>query len=79
MVSYLDKQVGLIMKTLKDLGIEKNTVLIFLADNGTDKDLANNLANGRSIAGGKGTMTDQRHARSDDRQMAKSYQKRDPV
>ena len=58
MVSYLDKQIGLIMKTLKDLDIEENTVLIFLADNGTDRDLVNNLANGKSIAGGKGTMTD---------------------
>jgi arylsulfatase A len=58
MVSYLDKQVGLIMKTLKDLDIEENTVLIFLADNGTDKDQLNRLANGKSVAGGKGTMTD---------------------
>jgi len=58
MVSYLDKNVGRLMQTLKDLDIEDNTVFIFLADNGTDRDLINNWGVGKSISGGKGTMTD---------------------
>lgn len=58
MVRYLDKNVGRLMQTLKDLDIEDNTVFIFLADNGTDRDLVNNWGDGKTIAGGKGTMTD---------------------
>lgn len=34
MVDSLDKSVGRIRQTLRDLGIEKNTVLIFCSDNG---------------------------------------------
>lgn len=58
MVAYLDKHVGRIMQTLEEQGIADNTILIFLADNGTDRDLTNNWGNGKSLRGGKGTMTD---------------------
>ncbi len=58
MVTYLDKNVGRVMQTLEVLGIEDNTVLIFLADNGTDRDLTNIWGDGRLIRGGKGSMTD---------------------
>lgn len=58
MVAYLDKQVGQIMKALDDLGIADNTVVIFLSDNGTDRELTSIWGDGRSIQGGKGTMTD---------------------
>jgi arylsulfatase A len=58
MVAYLDKQVGIIMKTLEDLGIADHTIVFFLADNGTDRDLVNSWGDGKMIAGGKGTMTD---------------------
>jgi len=34
MISILDEQVGSIVKTLKDLGINENTVLMFSSDNG---------------------------------------------
>lgn len=34
MVSRLDETVGKIMKQLKDLGIEKNTIIMFTSDNG---------------------------------------------
>ena len=33
-VEYMDNEVGLLMKDLKDKGLEKNTVVIFIADNG---------------------------------------------
>ncbi len=34
MVSYLDEQVGLLVKQLKNLGIYENTLLVFTSDNG---------------------------------------------
>jgi arylsulfatase A len=46
------------LQTLDDLGIADNTIIIFLADNGTDTGLINQWGEGKSIAGGKGTMTD---------------------
>ena len=58
MVSYLDKTVGRIMDAVDDLGIADNTVLFFLADNGTQIPLENVWGDGKVIRGGKGTMTD---------------------
>jgi arylsulfatase A len=46
------------MQTLDELGIADDTVLIFLADNGTDRRISNNWGDGKAIRGGKGTMTD---------------------
>jgi arylsulfatase A-like enzyme len=34
MISYLDEQVGMLVKQLKDLGIYENTLIIFTSDNG---------------------------------------------
>ena len=58
MVAYLDKQIGLMLETLNDLGIAENTIILFIADNGTDSGLVNTWGDGKHIAGGKGTMTD---------------------
>ena len=58
MLAYLDKQIGVMLKTLDDLGIADNTIVIFLADNGTDRDLVNTWGDGKKISGGKGTLTD---------------------
>jgi arylsulfatase A len=58
MVAYLDKHVGRILQSLEDLRIADNTIVIFLADNGTDKDLVNTWGDGKNVSGGKGTMTD---------------------
>lgn len=58
MVAYLDKQIGVMLQTLDDLGIAENTLVLFLADNGTDRDLVNTWGEGKQVAGGKGTMTD---------------------
>jgi arylsulfatase A len=58
MVKYLDKNVGRLMQTVEDLGIADNTIFIFLADNGTDRDLYNHWGAGYNLRGGKGTMTD---------------------
>jgi arylsulfatase A-like enzyme len=58
MVAYLDKQIGLMLQTLDALGIAENTIILFLADNGTDVGLVHNWGDGQHVAGGKGTMTD---------------------
>ena len=58
MVAYLDKMVGRLMRSLDDLDIADRTVVMFLADNGTDRDLRNGWGDGKSLRGGKGTMTD---------------------
>lgn len=58
LVDYFDKCLGIFMETLDELGIAENTILIFLSDNGTDRDLTTRWADGRLLQGGKGTMTD---------------------
>jgi arylsulfatase A-like enzyme len=58
MLAYLDKQIGSMLQTLDDLGIAENTIVIFLADNGTDSGLVHSWSDGKSIAGGKGSVTD---------------------
>jgi arylsulfatase A-like enzyme len=45
------------LQKLDDLGIAENTIVLFLADNGTDTKLVH-LCDGKRIPGGKGTMTD---------------------
>jgi arylsulfatase A len=58
MVAYLDKHVGRIIQTLEGQGIADNTIVFFLADNGTDRSLTNNWGNEKQLRGGKGTLTD---------------------
>lgn len=58
MLAYLDKQIGSMLQTLDELKIADNTIVFFLADNGTDQDLVNFWGDGKQIPGGKGTMTD---------------------
>ncbi|MBM4155102.1 MAG: arylsulfatase A [Lentisphaerae bacterium] len=58
MVAYLDRQIGSMLQLLDELGIASHTIVLFLADNGTDSGLQNMWGDGKAIAGGKGTMTD---------------------
>lgn len=59
MVEYLDKNVGRLMDTVDELGIAKNTVFIFCADNGTHGPVTSVWGDHRTkIKGGKMTMTD---------------------
>lgn len=39
MITYLDKQVGRVMATLKELGLDKNTIIMFSSDNGATFDV----------------------------------------
>jgi arylsulfatase A-like enzyme len=34
MITYLDEQVGIVMKKIKDLGLDENTIIMFSSDNG---------------------------------------------
>ena len=57
MVEYTDLLVGRVVDKLETLGLRENTLVIFIGDNGTNKDITSNMIDGRSIQGGKGTMT----------------------
>ncbi len=41
MISRMDGDIGLLLKTLKDLGIEKNTLVLFTSDNGPHREGGN--------------------------------------
>jgi len=58
MVRYLDHNVGRLMLAIEKAGVADNTVVIFVADNGTQQGLTNVWGDGRVVHGGKGTMTD---------------------
>ncbi|WP_373330855.1 sulfatase-like hydrolase/transferase [Salmonirosea aquatica] len=57
MVAYTDKIVGKITRKLKDLGLDKNTLVIFTGDNGTHPTISTSTSQ-RIIKGGKGNTTD---------------------
>ena len=54
MVGYTDKLVGKIDKTLADLGIRDNTLVIFTCDNGTYTGITSPFQ-GKQVKGGKGS------------------------
>ncbi|MCF7818187.1 MAG: sulfatase-like hydrolase/transferase [Kiritimatiellales bacterium] len=57
MVNYMDKMVGRIMAKVEELGLAENTIIIFTADNGTNRSITSHW-NGQSIQGGKGGLKD---------------------
>ena len=57
MVAYTDKMVGKIVAQLEELGLRENTLLLFTADNGTDREVVSHI-DGRKVVGGKLTSTD---------------------
>ncbi|WP_051009989.1 sulfatase-like hydrolase/transferase [Novosphingobium sp. PP1Y] len=56
MVTYMDRKVGDLMQRLKDEGLDKNTVVIFTGDNGTNRQITS-TRDGYAIQGGKGRPT----------------------
>lgn len=54
MVKYMDKKVGEIVAKVQDAGIAENTIIIFMGDNGTNKDITSYL-DGKKYKGGKST------------------------
>jgi len=57
MVAYMDKLVGKLVATVDELGLAQNTLIVFTGDNGTPRGVNSEL-NGRSIRGGKASMSD---------------------
>ncbi|MEM1061388.1 MAG: sulfatase-like hydrolase/transferase, partial [Planctomycetota bacterium] len=57
MVEYMDAIVGRLVDTLDEAGKLDNTLILFTADNGTNRKLTSRW-NGRDIKGGKGTTPD---------------------
>lgn len=57
MMAYTDKIVGSINDQLQSLGIAEHTLVIFTADNGTDKPIVSQM-NKREVVGAKGKSTD---------------------
>ena len=55
MISFLDDQVGIIMKKIKSLGLDENTIVMFSSDNGTtfsspvDKNFFNSVSGLRGL------------------------------
>ena len=57
MVNYMDKIVGKIVSAVEEAGKSDNTIIIFTADNGTNRSISS-LWNGQQIRGGKGGTKD---------------------
>ncbi len=57
MVEYMDKCVGRVVKQIDDLGLSKNTLVIFYSDNGTHRKITSQTQRG-PVVGGKGRTTD---------------------
>ena len=57
MVTYMDKIVGRILQQLDTAGVRESTLVIFTADNGTDKPVVSMMGS-RQVAGAKGSTTD---------------------
>jgi arylsulfatase A len=57
MVAYMDKIVGRIVGKLDMLSLRENTLILFVGDNGTDRNIRSKMAD-RVIRGDKGNTTD---------------------
>jgi arylsulfatase A len=58
MVTYMDKIVGRIVAMVDELGLGENTLVLFVGDNGTNKNIESKMSNGQVIKGDKGNTTD---------------------
>jgi arylsulfatase A-like enzyme len=58
MITYLDEQVGLILKKIKELGLDENTIVFFSSDNGTTFNGGVNAAFFNSVSGLRGLKMD---------------------
>jgi len=56
MVAYMDKLVGRVTAKVDELGLREDTLIIFLGDNGTGKEITSQLK-GQPYPGGKGLTT----------------------
>jgi len=56
MMTYMDTQVGALLARLEALGLDENTIVVFTADNGTNRKITS-TRNGTEVRGGKGLPT----------------------
>lgn len=56
MTAYMDKLIGQLVERLEELGLRKNTLVLFLGDNGTNRGVTSKFQ-GQDYPGGKGTGT----------------------
>lgn len=56
MVETVDRIAGEVAQKLDDLGVREDTLLIFLGDNGTNRNLSSTLQDGTEVPGGKGLL-----------------------
>ncbi len=54
MMAYTDKLVGRILRKVEELGLGKQTLILFTADNGTHQTIFSSMKDGTVIQGGKG-------------------------
>ena len=57
MVSYVDRLMGQLLQSLKELDLEENTLVLFYSDNGTHQAILSEMED-RTVRGGKGLTTD---------------------
>ena len=58
MVAYMDKKIGEIIAHLKEIGLDKNTVVIYSGDNGSSKSVGIYRAGDSTVYGGKSITTE---------------------
>ena len=56
MIEYMDKDLGRLRDSIRSLGLENNTVFIYVGDNGTSKGVVSKF-NGYNVEGDKGSTT----------------------
>ncbi len=61
MITNIDENMGRLVKKLKSLGLEKNTILIFMTDNGTAAGIRGNKGFNSGMRGTKGSEYDGGH------------------
>jgi len=57
MVEYMDVVIGRIVDKVDELGLRENTLILFIGDNGSPRQVTS-IINGREFVGGKGLPTD---------------------
>jgi arylsulfatase A-like enzyme len=58
LIEYLDRQVGEIVRRVDELGLRRDTLIIFAGDNGTPPWMVTEMRDGRRVKFGKGTLLD---------------------
>jgi arylsulfatase A len=58
MVTYMDKNVGLVLDKLEQTGLAENTLVIITGDNGTSRAIYSRMQDGSVVRGDKGKLTD---------------------